>query len=64
MKNTKLYEQILGLEASWSGSPYMKLQKTTSLMNPDWQDVAGSHGVSSMDLPATDRSAFFRLVKP
>ena len=52
------------LTISWNGGPTIKLQKTASLENPNWQDVAGSEGLSSMNLPTPDRSAFFRLVRP
>lgn len=51
------------LELGWNGGPGIKLQKTTSLSNPDWQDVPGSEGVSSLTLPASGPSSFFRLCK-
>ena len=47
----------------WNGGPGIKLQKTTSLANPSWQDVPGSDGLSSIELPRTDPTAFFRLLK-
>ena len=52
------------LTLSWNGGPGIRLQKTTTLTNPDWQDVDGSEGQSSVNLPMSDSSAFFRLVKP
>jgi hypothetical protein len=52
------------LTLSWNGGHGIKLRKTTTLTTPDWQDVPGSDGQSSMSLPIADSSAFFRLVKP
>jgi sugar lactone lactonase YvrE len=52
------------LTLSWNGGPGIKLQKTTNLANPDWQDVPGSEGVSQIELPCAEAAAFFRLVKP
>ena len=48
---------------TWEGGPGIKLQKTTSLANPDWQDVPGTTGQSLAILPQTD-AAFFRLTMP
>jgi hypothetical protein len=53
-----------GLALSWAGGPGIKLQKTTSLTNPNWRDVPGSEGVSQIELPCAEAAAFFRLVKP
>jgi hypothetical protein len=53
-----------GLALSWAGGPGIKLQKTTSLTNPNWQDVPGSEGVSQIELPCAEAAAFFRLVEP
>ena len=52
------------LSLSWNGGPGIKLQKTTTLTNPNWQDVDGSDGVSSINVPMSGGSEFFRLVKP
>jgi hypothetical protein len=49
---------------SWNGGPGVKLQKTSSLANPDWQDVAGSDGVSQIILPRNEAATFFRLIQP
>lgn len=49
---------------SWNGGAGIKLQTTTSLTNPNWQDVPGSLGVSSISLPATGDPAYFRLARP
>jgi nicotinate dehydrogenase subunit B len=52
------------IQLSWNGGPGRKLQKTTSLTNPLWQDVPGTEGVSSIQLPATDATAYFRAIRP
>jgi hypothetical protein len=49
---------------TWGGGPGIKLQKTTSLSTPDWQDVPGTLGQSVFALPPTDTAAFFRLIQP
>jgi hypothetical protein len=62
-----LYPPLLSgdtLTLSWTGGPGIKLQKTTNLTTPNWQDVPGSDGVSSLGLPRTDPTAFFRLIQP
>ena len=48
---------------SWPGAPDVRLQTATNLADPDWQDVPGSEGMNSINLPVTDGPAFFRLVK-
>jgi hypothetical protein len=48
---------------SWAGAAGTKLQKTSSLSSPNWQDVAGSNGASNVSEPAT-ASAFYRLSRP
>ncbi|MBI2926486.1 MAG: hypothetical protein HYY24_12395 [Verrucomicrobia bacterium] len=52
------------LSLSWNGGAGIKLQTAPSLTPPNWQDVPGTDGASSVELPLTDPSAFFRLVKP
>jgi hypothetical protein len=52
------------LTLSWKGGPGIKLQRTASLANASWQDVAGSEGVSQITVPCTEPAAFFRLIKP
>jgi hypothetical protein len=49
---------------TWDGGPGIKLQKTTSLTSPDWQDVPNTEGKSLIALPPTDTVAFFRLTMP
>jgi len=48
---------------AWEGGPGIKLQKTTSLTNPNWQDVPGTTGQGVAVLPQTDTVAFFRLIQ-
>jgi isoquinoline 1-oxidoreductase len=52
------------IRLSWNGGPGIKLQKTTTLTNPVWEDVLGTEGQSGASLPATDAAAYFRLIKP
>jgi isoquinoline 1-oxidoreductase len=52
------------IQLSWNGGPGIKLQKTTSFAPADWQDVPGTEGVNSIELPASDACSFFRLIKP
>jgi hypothetical protein len=51
------------LQLSWLGAPGIRLQRASSLSNPDWQDVPGAEGVSRLLLPPPDRPTFFRLLK-
>lgn len=50
---------------SWaSGAQGMKLQHTPSLLNPNWQLVAGSQATNRMMLATGNTNAFFRLLEP
>ncbi len=49
---------------SWNGAAGTKLQKSTSLTSPDWQDVSGSNGASNVLQPASGSQAYYRLVRP
>ena len=49
---------------SWAGAAGTKLQKTTSLSTPNWQDVPGSNGASNVSDPASGPGAYYRLVRP
>ena len=62
----KLQAQLLAgqLAITWNGGTGIKLQKTTSLSNPNWQDVAGSDGSSSASELIGSGNAFYRLIKP
>lgn len=48
---------------SWSGDAGTKLQKSATLLNPNWQDVAGSLGSSSATEAIGAAPAFYRLAK-
>lgn len=52
------------LRLSWLGAPGIRLQRATSLSAPDWQDVPGSDGASSMELSRAGAALYFRLLKP
>jgi len=52
------------LTLSWTGGPGIKLQKTVGLAPANWQDVAGSDRLSSLELPRDGAAAFFRLIQP
>jgi hypothetical protein len=45
----------------WNGAPARKLQRSLSLANPNWTDVPGSEGRSSISLPIDTGNEFFRL---
>ena len=51
------------IRLSWNGGPGIKLQKSTALTNPVWQDVPGTEGQRNVSLPPTDAAAYFRLIK-
>jgi hypothetical protein len=51
------------LRLSWLGGPGIRLQRTTSLSNPDWQDVPTSEGASGVRLPLPGAASFFRLIR-
>jgi hypothetical protein len=48
---------------SWEGTAGVRLQKSTSLTNPDWQDVSGSDGASSVNDAISDPEAYYRLIR-
>jgi hypothetical protein len=50
---------------TWAnGARGMKLERTTSLTNPDWQFIAGSETTNQAMLPIGNDNGFFRLVEP
>ena len=50
---------------SWiSNATGMKLQRTSSLISPDWQLVAGSDTTNQISMPIGTGNAFFRLTEP
>jgi hypothetical protein len=52
------------LTISWSNTNGGRLQRTTSLTNPDWQDVTVPVGATSVTEPTTGTSAFYRWFQP
>ena len=56
--------QGANLTLSWPGGPGIRLQKTASLTNPNWQDVPGTLGASSAVEPVSGQAAFYRLSAP
>jgi hypothetical protein len=53
-----------GMHLSWLGGPGIHLQRATSPVGAIWQDVPNSEGVSSLRFSPTNKSTFFRLVRP
>jgi hypothetical protein len=49
------------LNLNWSGGPNLKLQRTAALNPPVWVDVPGTLGASSISLPTTNSTGFFKL---
>jgi hypothetical protein len=50
---------------SWSqGATGMRLEQTSSLVNPDWQNVDGADVTNRLEMIVGNGSAFFRLVSP
>jgi hypothetical protein len=53
------------LTLSWVGNPAVKLQSTTNLTAPDWQDVVpNTLGLYSLPVSVTGPQMFFRLIGP
>ncbi len=46
----------------WDGAPGTKLLQATNLAGAFWQEVPGSDGANSCDLPMTNAAGFFRLI--
>jgi phospholipase C len=51
------------LHLSWSGSPRIKLQRTSNLSPATWVDVPSTLGASAADVPMTNSAAFFKLAQ-
>ncbi len=64
VKLTSIVRSGGNVSVTWSGAAGTKLQKTTSLTSPNWQDVPGSNGASSVSEPASSAGAYYRLVRP
>ena len=63
LKITSIVPSGANVLISWPGAAGTKLQKTTSLASPNWQDVSGSNGASSA-LDAVAGTAFYRITRP
>jgi glycerophosphoryl diester phosphodiesterase len=48
---------------TWAGAANVRLQKATSLSNPDWQDVPGTLGANSFAESTPTGTAFYRLLR-
>lgn len=49
---------------SWTGAAGVRVQKTSSLVTTAWGDVPGSTGASTVTVPASEVTGFFRLYRP
>ena len=49
------------INLSWNGGPNLKLQRTANLNPPAWVYVPGTLGASSISLPITNSTGFFKL---
>ena len=47
---------------TWPGGATVRLQRAISPLSPDWQYVPGSLGESAISQPATNGTAFYRLL--
>jgi hypothetical protein len=52
------------INLSWVGNPAVKLQSTTSLSVPNWQDVPNTYGLYSLPMPVAGPQQFLRLKTP
>ena len=48
---------------SWKGAAGVRLQKTTRLAKPDWQDLPGTNGESSAQEIADQTELYYRLIR-
>jgi hypothetical protein len=48
---------------NWTGAPNLRLQKTSSLADPDWEDVSGTLGASTFTETSPADGAFYRLLR-
>jgi hypothetical protein len=49
---------------TWNGGPGVKLQKTATLTTPNWQDVPGSLGNTTVTEALSGAAAFYRASRP
>jgi hypothetical protein len=52
------------VDLAWEGWGQARLQRSTSLTDPEWQDLIGSENLTEITLPQWNGSEFFRLAKP
>ena len=52
------------INLSWVGNPAVKLQSTTSLSAPNWQDMPNTYGLYSLPVTVTGPQQFLRLKTP
>jgi len=52
------------LNIAWEGFGPARLQRATSLVPPNWQELIGSENTNAVSLPIWGGPEFFRLVKP
>ena len=63
LRITSITQSGTTVTINWSGDAGIKLQKSATLINPNWQDVAGSLGSSSATETIGAAPAFYRLAK-
>ncbi len=61
--NAPVYDEN-GLSLTWLGAPGIRLQRTSSLSNPEWEDIPNTEGMNRLQWMDTNTTAFFRLVRP
>lgn len=64
LKITSIVLSGANVIVSWNGAAGTKLQKTSSLTSPNWQDVPGSNGASNALDPVAGGQAYYRLSRP
>jgi hypothetical protein len=52
------------IDIAWEGFGKARLQRATSLADPDWRVLVGSENTNRVTLPLGDGPEYFRLVKP
>jgi endonuclease/exonuclease/phosphatase family metal-dependent hydrolase len=61
VQRLRIQRGVSDVMLAWNGGVDLRLQKTTNLTSPSWQDVAGTLGASSFAEAAGGLSAFYRL---
>jgi hypothetical protein len=52
------------IDIAWEGFGKARLQRSTSLAHPNWQELVGSENTNRVTLPLWDGPEYFQLVKP